>query len=301
MGNFKIEQQAQAEPVYCDYIQEKIDIARENGAVYELADEDYRIQALYDVKPELQTKDVIKVINRVRSNDDGKEYIVVNKNVDFLTQDGVFKDRYSTREGIVELPLKTTNPDTGAAETKQNRLVYTIPFSASKVDEYLEKAEGQGSIPQMTFYEGATTSNRLPSNIPAVSNPEFFKEASWTELLVGREKKLLNSLINRLPDVRKELNQNNSSTTSKRTAASDDPQPTEIIERQEISPSDPRNQPQQPSPKEEVNKLEKDNENSSVSKAKTAGEGESGSTSGGDNNNTPSRSSPFSRGSNKKS
>ena len=273
MGTFKIEKQAEAQPEYCDYIQEKIDIARDNGAVYELADEDYRIQALYDQEG-LETKDVIKVINRVRSNDDGKEYLVVNKNVDFLTQ-GIIKDKYSTREGIVELPVKSINPDTGATETKQNRLVYTIPFSASKVDEYLEKAEGQGSIPQLVFYEGSTSSNRLPANLPSVTNPEYFKEASWTELLVGREKKVLNSHMNRLPEVRKELNQNNNNnnTTNKKSSSSgSDAQPTEIIERKEIKPSDIRNQ-QQPLPKQELNKVDRDNENIVEVKSNSTGTG----------------------------
>lgn len=208
---FKIEKQAEAEPEHCDYIQEKVDIAKENGAVYELVDEDYRIQALYD-QEELVTRDKIKVINRVRSIDDGKEYLVVNKNVDFYTPNaedpkkpGVYKDRYSTREGIIELPLMSRNAETGEVETKQTQLVYTIPFSASKVDEYLDKAEGQGSIPQMAFYEGATTSTRLPVHLPAVANAEYFKDANWTELLLGREKKVLNSMINRLDEVRKEM------------------------------------------------------------------------------------------------
>jgi hypothetical protein len=206
---FKIEQQAADEPKYCDYIQEKIDIAKKAGAVYELVDEDYRIQALYD-QEELTTKDKIVTINRVRSNDDGKEYLVVNKFVDFYDKDDTYKDRYVTKEGLVELPLKTINSETGATEVKQTRLKYTVPFSAGKVDDYLETSEDQGSIPTLTFYDGAVTSNRLPSNIPTVANAEYFKEASWTELQIGREKKVLNSLINRLPEVRKELKDKNS-------------------------------------------------------------------------------------------
>jgi len=202
MGKFQIEKKAADEPVYCDYIQEKVNVARENGAVFELDDEDNRIQTLYN-QDGLTTKDKIKVINRIRSSDDGKEYLVVNKNVDFFTADGVYKDRYSTREGIVELPIKTTNPETGEAQTKQNRLVYTIPFSASKVDEYLKKAENQGGIPQLTFYDGAVTSDRLPSIIPTVGNSEFFKEATWTELQLGKEKKVINSLENKISEVRK--------------------------------------------------------------------------------------------------
>lgn len=234
MGNFKIEKQAAEEPTYCDYIQEKIDIARENGAVYELEDEDNRIQALYDQNnPKLITQDKIKVINRVRSTEDGKEYLVVNKNVDFYIPNqsdpkkaGVYKDRYSCREGIVELPIKSINPDTGATETKQTRLEYTIPFSAGTVDEYLTKAEDSGIIPQLTFYNGSTTSDRLPSVLPTVGNAEYFKEASWQELLVGQEKKVINSLTNRLPEVRKELK-----TDSKQEAQS--PTTKEEVNKQE--------------------------------------------------------------------
>ncbi len=227
MGNFKIEKKAADEPVYCNYIQEKVDIARQNGAVYELDDEDNRIQALYN-QEDLTTKDKIKTINRVRSNDDGKEYIVVNKSVDFFTQDGVYKDRYVTREGITELPIKTTNPETGGTETKQNRLVYTIPFSADKVDEYLEKAEGQGGIPTLTFYEGAVTSNRLPSVIPTVGNAEFFKEATWNELLLGKEKKVINSLENKISEVRKSNKQQETAELLKST------QPKEEVNKQEV-------------------------------------------------------------------
>ena len=236
MGNFKIEKPVADEPKYCDYIQEKIDIARENGAVYELADEDNRIQALYE-QEQLVTKDKIKVINRVRSNDDGKEYLVVNKNVDFFTPDpsdpkkpGVYNNRYSTREGIVELPIKSINPETGATETKQTRLVYTVPFSASKVDEYLEKAEESGVIPELTFYNGATTSDRLPSVLPTVGNAEYFKEATWQELLVGREKKVINSLTNRLPEVRKELKGNNEPATPEKVIP-----PKEEVNKQETT------------------------------------------------------------------
>jgi hypothetical protein len=260
MGKFQIEKKAADEPVYCDYIQEKVDIARQNGAVYDLDDEDNRIQALYN-QEQLTTKDKIKVINRVRSTDDGKEYIVVNKNVDFTTPEGVYKDRYSTREGIVELPIKTTNPETGVAETKQNRLVYTVPFSASKVDEYLEKAQDQGGLPTLTFYEGAVTSDRLPSVIPAVGNAEFFKEATWNELLLGREKKIINSLENKISEVRKSGGSNS--------------KPTEVVQRQEIKPSDISKQ----SPKEEVNKQETTKEN--IVEKKSSGGDQYKSTGGG--------------------
>ena len=208
MGEFKINKVVPDEPKYCDYIQEKIDIAKENGATYELADEDLRIQRLYD-QEELTTKDDIKNIDRVLSMDDGKEYLVVSKNVVFYTtqkQGGqdilVYKDSYSTNEGIVELPLKTVNEE-GVTNTNQTRLVYTIPFSAAKVDEYLKKAGGK--VVALRFYEGATTSNRLPNSIPNVGNRDYFVEATWTELLYGKEKKVLNSMVSRLDEVRKGL------------------------------------------------------------------------------------------------
>lgn len=270
---FKIEKQAAEEPKYCDYIQQKIDIAKENGAVYELSDEDYRIQALYDQKEQkgLVVKDKIKMINRIRSTDDGKQYLVVNKDVVFYTPDpinpkepGVYKDRYSTREGIVELPLKTTNPDTGAVETNQTRLVYTDEFSPSKVDKYLRKAEedGQGGLVQFTFYDGATTSNRLPTNIPTVGNAGYFKEASWNELLLGKEKKVLNSLVNRLPEVRKELKEKGGMLDS------DEPKyiPPSTPTTPPMSPEPPAPSSSsptvQPAPKEEVNKHEVDKQDS---------------------------------------
>jgi hypothetical protein len=270
MGKFLIEKQAEAEPVYCDYIQEKVNIARKNGAIYSLDDEDNRIQELYNQEG-LETKDKIKVINRVRSVEDGKEYLVVNKNVDFI-KNGVYKDRYSTREGIVELPLKSTNPDTGATETKQNQLVYTIPFTASAVDQCLKKADGQGSIPQLVFYEGSTTSNRLPITLPAVANAEFFKEASWTELQVGREKKLLNSLINRLPEVKKELKGSNIEQNKESEL--------ETLKRQE----------KEQQTKEEVNKVEPTKENIVEVKSSSSSGGSGSSTGVGNKSiNQPSK------------
>lgn len=227
MGDFKINKVVQDEPKYCALIQEKIDIAKKNGATYELDDEDFRIQRLYD-QEDLTTKDDIKNIDRVLSMDDGKEYLVVSKNVVFYTtqkQGGqdvlVYKDSYSTNEGIVQLPLKTVNAE-GVTNTNQTRLVYTIPFSAAKVDEYIRKANGK--VVALRFYEGATTSNRLPPSIPNVGNRDYFVEATWTELLYGKEKKVLNSMVSRLDEVRKGL---------KGTEKQEEPQQEKIVEKKE--------------------------------------------------------------------
>lgn len=202
---FKTIQEQPDEPKYCDYIQEKIDIAKEHNAIYELSDEDNRIQALYNDE-NLLTKDHIKQINRVKVNqENGKEYLVVSKNVDFFTRDekdaneiGAYRDRYSAVEGIVEIPVKTNNPN---SESTPTRIKYTIPFTKDNLNKYAENNDGI----IYGFYEGTTTSSRTPNTIPSITNLEFFREATWDELLLGREKKVLNSMVNRLPEVRKEL------------------------------------------------------------------------------------------------
>lgn len=222
---FKINQAVADEPKYCDYIQEKVDIAKEHNASYELTDEDVRIQALYD-NENLITKDFVKQISRVKVNN--KEFLVVSKNVDFYSRDeqdanepGAYFDRYSTVEGIVEIPVRTNSTTASTEAATPTRIVYTIPFNKDNLEKYAENNDGI----TYRFYEGTTTSNRLPSTVPTVTNLEYFREASWDELLLGREKKVLNSMVNRLPEVRKDLNK------------------------------------QSESPKEEVNKKEATNEN----------------------------------------
>lgn len=203
---FKTIQEQPDQPKYCDYIQKKIDIAKEHNAVYELVDEDNRVQALYDDE-NLLTKDHIKQIKRVKVNEeDGKEYLVINKTVDFYTRDekdanktGAYRDRYVEVEGIVEIPVKSTSPN---SESTPIRIEYTIPFTKEEVNKYAKKNEGI----IYGFYEGSKTSTRTPTVIPTVTNLEYFRDATWDELLLGREKKVLNSMINRLPEIRKELN-----------------------------------------------------------------------------------------------
>lgn len=218
---FKINQEVAEQPKYCDYIQEKVDIAQKNNASYELTDEDNRIQALYDDE-NLLTKDVIRIINRVKVNEeDGKEYITVNKNVDFFTRDpkdanklGDYKDRYIRTEGLVEIPIRsnTSSSTTASSEAATpTKVEYTIPFTKENVDKYA-KNTNEGIT--YRFYEGSKSSNRTPTVIPSVTNLDYFRDATWDELLLGREKKVLNSMINRLPEVRKEFNSNSNSGAS---------------------------------------------------------------------------------------
>lgn len=202
---FKTIQEQPDQPKYCDYIQQKVDVAKEHNAVYELVDEDNRIQALYDDE-NLLTKEYIKQIKRVKINEkNGKEFLVINKTIDFHTRDekdaneiGAYKDRYVEVEGIVEIPVKTSNPN---SESNPTRLEYTIPFTKENLNKYANKNDGI----IYGFYEGSTTSTRTPTVIPTVTNLEYFRDATWDELLLGREKKVLNSMVNRLPEIRKEL------------------------------------------------------------------------------------------------
>jgi hypothetical protein len=198
--SFKVIKTENNEPQYCDYIQEKINIAKQFGAVYELNDEDYRIQGLYNRK-DLRTEEVIKSISRVRSPEDGKEYLVVGKDVNFYNKDtGIYVDRYSTREGIQEVPIIVTN-DLGNPESTQNRIKYTIPFSAEKVDEMVEDAENSDVIP-LQFYNGSATSNRTIRSKTTVGNLDLFKGATWQELRLARENKTVSSMVNNLDELR---------------------------------------------------------------------------------------------------
>lgn len=205
---FKIEKKAESEPVFCDYIQNKIDVAKNNHAIYELDDEDKRVQALYN-QEELITIDRIKGLKRIKRQDNGDECLVVDKDVYFYfpsandpKKPGSYKDRYSDKEGLVQLPLKRVNED-GVESANQTQLEYTIPFTKGAVQDYIKKADGR--TVELTFYEGPTTSNRVPTNIPKVGNLDMFTDATWGELQIAREKKVVDSAINRLPEIRKEL------------------------------------------------------------------------------------------------
>lgn len=196
--SYKVVQKEDKPKQYATPIQNKIDKAAEFGTVYILNDEDNRVQALYN-NPSLTNEEIIRQVDRVRSPQDGKEYIVVGKTVTFYNRDtGVYVDKYVYQEGVLEEPIVTTN-DKGEQVANQTAVRYTIPFSTETSEEYLNQANG--NLP-LTFYDGITTSTRLIRNKTLVGNADYFKEASWNELLLGKESKLVSSMVNTLDQVR---------------------------------------------------------------------------------------------------
>lgn len=207
--SFKIIKEQEQPKLYCDYVQKKIDIARQFNARYEMSDQDLRIQALYDNNG-LKTSDRIKSLSRIKKQEDGAEALLISKDVIFTDKlTGIPKDRYSTIEGLIELPLITTNED-GVTESNQVRLIYDIPFTKAKVQEALRKAGTR--IVKLRFFEGPETGNRIPRDTPVVGNVDFFVNATWEELLLGKEKKIVSSRLNRLSEVRKDVVQTDADT-----------------------------------------------------------------------------------------
>lgn len=200
---FKIIKEQEQEKQFCDYVQNKIDIAKKFNARYELVDEDMRIQKLYD-DGGLRTSDRIKSLSRIKKVEDGEECLLISKDVIFTDKlSGIAKDRYSTIEGLTELPLKATNED-GVTESNQVKLEYSIPFTKAKVLEAVKRAGSR--MVKLRFFEGPETGNRVPRDTPIVGNLDYFINATWEELLLGREKKVVSSRINKLSEVRNDAN-----------------------------------------------------------------------------------------------
>lgn len=199
--SFRIVKTENNEPQYCDYIQNKINIAKQFNAIYDLNDEDWRIQRLH-ANDDLRTEEVLKSIARVRSPEDGKEYIVISKDVNFYNKKtNAYADRYSVREGVQEVPVPVTN-DLGQVISNQTRLKYTIPFSAEKVDEIIENGGENADIVPLQYYQGNITSNRNIRNKTLVGNLDLFKEATWQELKLAKENKTVSSMTNTLDQIR---------------------------------------------------------------------------------------------------
>lgn len=236
---FKVIKKESQQKQFCDYVQNKIDIAKEHNTTYELSDEDKRIQTLYDDNT-LKTRENIKILSRVKSMEDGKEYLVISKDVVFEDKlTGIRRDSYSVQEGVTELPLEVTNED-GVTEATQVKLDYDIPFTKAKVLEAMRKAGSRSAT--LTFYDGPETGNRKLSNVPMVGNLDFFINASWEELLLGKELKVVSSRVNRLDEVRKDTNENTTINTQQSLIEE---------EEEEVSPDNLTNKLEE---EEEVNK-----------------------------------------------
>lgn len=199
---YKVIKEAEAPKKYCDYIEKKFEIAKKYATVYDLTDEDKRIQKLYD-NPDLKPVEKIRSIARVKKEEDGQEAIVVSKTIQFIHQvTKLYRDSYTTNEGIIEIPLRTTNED-GVTEATQNHLDYYIPFSKETVNEYIKKANGRPI--KFKFYHGPMTNSRMVTDAMIVGNKAMFTDATWEELELGKEKKLISSRLNKIEEIRKDI------------------------------------------------------------------------------------------------
>lgn len=207
MSSFKVIKQADIRPKWCDYIQQKIDIAEKFNTVYELNDEDLRIQKLHE-DTNLRNEEQVREVSRVRLPD-GKQKLIISKRVNFYDNNtGAQKDSYIYTEGRTEEPIVTMN-DKGEAVVLQKRLNYTIDFNGSKVDDYIK----DGSGTQLSYFDAPMTSGRTEPNHILVGNLETFKSAKWEELLYGTELKNISSMINKLPETRRKMNGGGIDTT----------------------------------------------------------------------------------------
>jgi hypothetical protein len=198
---FKILKQEAQAPEFCDYVKKKIDNAAKQGVVYELEDEDRRIDALYK-DTNLYTEKKLLSIDRVLVNKN--EYLVATYEVAFFSSEtGKQVDRYIDYEGKSVDPIVTQDPRTNELKvTPVGSLKYDIPFSAAKVDSLISEYGGEPN--EFRFY---TSSNSPAKKVTPVEvkRKQFFANASWDELLIGKEKKYTSSTTNKLPTLRKEV------------------------------------------------------------------------------------------------
>lgn len=199
---FKILKQEAQAPEYCDYVKKKIDAAAAKGVVYELEPEDLRIDALYK-DTNLYTEKRLISIDRVLVN--RKEYLVAAYEVVFFNIDTNKQvDRYIDYEGRSVDPTVIQDPKTNAQSvTPTGTFVYDIPFSPAKVDEFIN-TYGGAEPNEFRYYAASTSPTRKVTPVE-VKRKEFFKNASWDELLIGKEKRYTSSTTNKLPTLRKEL------------------------------------------------------------------------------------------------
>jgi hypothetical protein len=200
MGSFKIVKQEAQAVEYSDYIKRRIDLAANEGTVYEFDDEDRRIDALHK-NPNLYSEKRLLTMDRV--NVRNKEYLVLGVEVSFYNVNTSTKaDRYIDYIGKIQKPDKTVDPRTNQLTvTSTHSLYYDIEFSPEKVDQFIS----QFNMPdEFRFYSG--TNNPSTDIKPVeVKRKEFFRNATWDELLMGKEKEYTSSTQNKLSKLRREI------------------------------------------------------------------------------------------------
>lgn len=198
---FKILKQEAQAPEFCDYVKNKIDVAAKKGVVYELEDEDRRIDALYK-NTDLYTEKRLISLDRVLVNKN--EYLVATYEVAFFNSEtGKQVDRYIDYEGKRVDPVVTQDPRTNELKvTPVGSLEYDLGFSPAMVDEIIKKYGGEPD--EFRFYTASNSPAKKVTPVE-VKKKQFFANATWDELLIGKEKKYTSSTTNKLPTLRKEV------------------------------------------------------------------------------------------------
>ena len=87
--------------------------------------------------------------------------------------------------------------------TQQGVYVYDIEFAPERVDSIIAEF---GNIEPVEFRFYPATTNLLRTAQPVeVKRKEFFRDATWEELQIGKEKTYTSSSLNKLATMRKEI------------------------------------------------------------------------------------------------
>lgn len=204
--SFRIIKTKPKEQAHCNYVQKKIDLAAAKGMAYDLSDEDKRIEKLEN-NPELYRESKLSSIDRVLV--DGQEKVVFNILHTFKDGEGNYVDKYFEKLGESLNPTVQKNPDTNVTSLVVNEIERDIDYTPDVLEKYMKdyKAEnktGLGGV-KFRFYQGGTTEARtINGSIYECINYDYFKDATFEELQLGREQRFTSSMINHLADVRKQ-------------------------------------------------------------------------------------------------
>lgn len=211
-GEFKILKQKKKEAPHSNIVQKRIDLAAKKGMAYEPSDEDKRIDKLA-TNENLVESLKIRTIDRCMVN--GEEKLVVSVEHIFKDGEGNFVDRYIERVGESLDPNVQKNPDTNEVTTVNNQVVRDIDYTQEKLDSVLGELKGDTSNVLYRFYNGTENESRpINGAVYEVKNAEFFREASFDELQLGREGKLTSLIRNKLPEMREKTNKESSPSKS---------------------------------------------------------------------------------------
>lgn len=199
---FKILKQEAKDPEHSDYIKRKIDLAASDGVVYELEDEDKRIDALHK-DPNLYNEKKLLTLDRIKVAN--KEYLVAGVEYKFYDiNTNLYADRYIDYVGKTIRAVKSQNTLSGQVTvTQQGMYVYDIEFAPEKVDSIISEFNGIDPV-EFRFYPATTSLNRSAQPVE-VKRKEFFRNATWEELYIGKEKTYTSSSLNKLATMRKEI------------------------------------------------------------------------------------------------